>query len=94
MKTESTTLEDVKAVIIASLGIGEYAKAMTASTPLLGNLPELDSLAVVQLVYALEDKFNIVINDDEVTADTFDTLGSLTAVVERKFSVTGSPERD
>ena len=52
------------------------------STALLDSLPELDSLAVVQLVYALEERFGLTINDDEVTADVFETMGSLTRFIE------------
>jgi acyl carrier protein len=51
---------------------------------LLGSLPELDSMAVVSLIAALEAQFDIAIDDDEISASTFETLGSLAAFVARK----------
>ena len=82
--TSSTTLDDVKALLAEVLGIEDRAASLDASTPLLGSLPELDSMAVLELVAALEQKFGVAIDDDEVTAEVFDTLGSLAALVDEK----------
>ena len=59
---------------------------MDASSALLGALPELDSVAVVDLITALEQRFDITVADDEIGAATFETLGSLTQFVERKLA--------
>jgi acyl carrier protein len=83
---ESTIpLDDVKAVLVATLGVEDRAEELEASTPLFGHLPELDSMAVVELVYALEDRFAITVDGEEITADVFDTLGSLSAFVAAKI---------
>ena len=84
--TGTQTLDDVKAVLAATLGIEDRADRLTASTVLFGGLPELDSLAVVELVVALEQRFGIEISDEDVTGPVFETLGSLTALVESKLS--------
>ena len=55
MMTDPGTLEDVRKILVETLGIENRAGSLTASTPLFGSLPELDSLAVVELVTALED---------------------------------------
>ena len=47
------------------------------STPLLGAIPELDSMAVVSLITALEDTFSIIVDDDDIDGATFATVGSL-----------------
>jgi acyl carrier protein len=52
--------------------------------PLLGSLPELDSLAIVGVVSAIEQTFGFAIEDDEISADTLATLQSLTQFIERK----------
>jgi acyl carrier protein len=78
----ATTLEDVKAVLVDTLGIEDQAASLDASTPLFGALPELDSMAVLELVLALEDRFGITIDGEDVTADAFETIASLTAFVE------------
>jgi acyl carrier protein len=80
------TVEAVKAVVVETLGIEDRAHMLTAASPLLGSLPELDSMAVVELVAALEGRFDIHIDDDEVTAEVFETLGSLAALVETKLT--------
>jgi len=77
-------LDDVKTILIDVLGLGEAGRRLDAGSPLLGSLPELDSMAVVSLIAALEDRFGITVDDDEISASTFETLGSLAAFVERK----------
>jgi acyl carrier protein len=84
MDLTSTTLDDVKAVVVSTLGIEDRADTLSASTPLLGGLPELDSMAVVELVAALEARFGFEVSDDEITGEVFETLGSLAAFVEAK----------
>jgi acyl carrier protein len=59
---------------------------MDAAAPLLGALPELDSMAVANLITALEEHFDIAVEDDEISGSTFETLGSLTSFVERKLA--------
>jgi acyl carrier protein len=82
-----TTLDAVRSVVTATLGIDEArATAMHAGTELLGSLPELDSMAVVELIYALEERFGVEVDGDEVTADVFETLGSLAAFVETQIA--------
>ena len=78
-------LEDVKAVVVETLGVQDRAGSLDAATPLMGSMPELDSLAVVELVLALEDRFGITIEGEDVTAEAFETLGSLTALVEERL---------
>jgi acyl carrier protein len=85
MALTDTTAQDVKAVLVSVLGIEDRAATIDAGTPLLGNLPELDSMAVLELVAALEQRFGVTIDDDDVTAEAFDTLGSLTALVDSKL---------
>lgn len=76
--------QQVKAILADVLSLGAAADSLTAESPLLGSIPELDSMAVVNLITALEDQFGIVVDDDEISAATFETLGSLTAFVEQK----------
>jgi acyl carrier protein len=78
-------IDDVKNVVGRALQLGGRAREMNGATPLLGAVPELDSMAVVQLITALEEHFGISVDDDEIGASTFATIGSLTAFVERKM---------
>lgn len=78
-------LDDVKSVVGAALQIGPRVRHMDESAPLLGAVPELDSMAVVTVITALEEHFGITVEDDEIGAATFETLGSLTRFVESKL---------
>jgi len=80
------SVDDVKAVVVATLGIEDRADTLDATTPLLGSLPELDSMAVLELVLELEQRFGIEIDGDDVTAEVFETLSTLTAFVSSKFA--------
>jgi len=79
------TLNSVKKVLRDALGLGDRAGALNASSGLLGSLPEFDSMAVVNVLAALEDEFGISVNDDELSADVFATVGSLAEFVARKL---------
>lgn len=80
------TLEDVKSVLGDTLQLGERAATFDAATPLFGTLPELDSMAVVALITALEERFELVVEDEEITAAVFETVGSLTDFVDSKLA--------
>ena len=59
------------------LSLSGRAQAFTRDTALLGALPELDSMAVVSLITALEEQLGLVVDDDDIDGDTFATVGSL-----------------
>jgi len=71
------TLDDV-------LGLKGRSTTFTAATPLLGAIPELDSMGVVSLIARLEERFGIAIDDDDIDGDTFATVGSLVSFVNAK----------
>jgi acyl carrier protein len=77
-------LDDLKTLLDEHLALGGRGRGFTAETTLFGTLPELDSFAVVGLVGALEARFHITIDDAEITFETFETVGALARLVERK----------
>ena len=79
-------LDDVKMVVGSALQIGSRVRGMDAAAPLLGAVPELDSIAVVNVITALEEHFGITVTDDEIGASAFETLGSLTRFIEGKLA--------
>lgn len=86
MTTVDTTLSDVIDVIGRILGVEERAAGFGPETPLLGELPELDSQGVVLLLVALEDRFGFQIDDADFSGATFETVGSLTEYVASRRS--------
>jgi acyl carrier protein len=75
---------ELKSILGEILGLDERAARMTDQTQLLGSLPELDSMAVVSVITTIEERFGIAIGDDEISAETFGTFGSLRRFVEDK----------
>ena len=79
-------IDDVKQVLGETLQLGERAQGFTAETPLFGAIPEFDSMAVVTVVTALEERFGIFVEDDEIEAEIFETVGNLAAFVDQKLA--------
>ena len=80
------TLEHIRGVLRATLNLGDRAASLTEASPLLGGLPEFDSMAVVAVVTMLEDELGITVHDDELSAEVFATVGSLCQFVEGKLA--------
>ena len=57
----------------------------TPDTPVLGAIPEMDSMSVIGILASLEEQYGITVDDDEISADVFATVGSLTTFVESKL---------
>lgn len=77
--------DEIIQIIDDVLMLDGQSDGFDADTGLLGAIPEFDSVAVVSLVTALEEEFGCAFDDDELNADVFATVGSLTAVVEQKL---------
>lgn len=75
----------VRDILADVLSLGARAERLRADSALLGALPELDSMAVVNVIAALEDRFGFAVDDDEISGATFATLGSLTEFVAAKL---------
>ncbi len=77
-------LENVIQILAATLQLGERAEVMNSSTPLLGSIAEFDSMAVVAVLTAVEEEYGIEIEDDEISADVFESVGSLVSFIAEK----------
>jgi len=78
-------IEDVKTLLGDTLGLGDKVKSFGPSTALFGSITEFDSMAVVTVITALEERFGLTVEDDEITAEVFQTVGSLARFVESKL---------
>jgi acyl carrier protein len=79
-------LKEVVRVLDEVLSLSGRSVGFTRDTALLGAIPELDSMAVVSLITAMEDQFGMVVDDDDIDGSTFATVGSLTDFVSSKLS--------
>jgi len=78
------SLNGIKNILADVLELGERANQFTENSFLLGSLSELDSISVVSVIVAIEDRFGIKFEDNEINASVFTTVGSLTAFVDQK----------
>ena len=80
------TIDNVRNILKEVLQLGPRADGLQESTSLFGSIPEFDSVAVVTVLTALEDRFGIMIEDDEISGETFETVGNLTRFVDDKLA--------
>jgi acyl carrier protein len=75
----------LRAVLVDVLGLQtSQVDRFTEATPLLGELPEFDSMAVAGLLSELEERLGILIEDDEVDAEMLETYGRLLTFLKAK----------
>ena len=80
------SLEDLKALIGEVLQIPDRLQSMGEDAILLGGIPEFDSMAVVSVLTVIEENYGVMIDDDEISAENFETLGSLLQFVRSKVA--------
>ena len=75
----------LRAILRDVLGLDDTQVASFENdTGLFGHLPELDSMAVAGLLTEMEDRLDIVIDDDDVDGEMLETYGGLLAFAEAK----------
>jgi acyl carrier protein len=79
-------MEEVVRVLDDALSLQGRAQGFTGDTPLLGALPELDSMAVLALITGLENHFGLAFGDEDLHSERFATVGSLCALVEQALA--------
>ena len=70
-------IDETREILRSALQLGDKADSLNADSQLLGSIPEFDSMAVVTVLTLMEDELGIMVDDDEVSAEIFETLGSL-----------------
>ena len=78
-------IDEIKSILKETLQLDDNVKKLGANSILLGSVPELDSMAVVNIITTLEDRYGFIVDDDEISAETFETLGSLVNFVQSKL---------
>ena len=81
MDIKKETLE----ILDEILSLNGRALGFSRETPLLGAIPELDSMAVISLITALEERLGLTVEDDEIDGGTFATVGTLVDFVSAKL---------
>jgi acyl carrier protein len=82
MDITTSTVDEISVLVARALGIPDRLEAMNASTGLLGEMPEFDSMAVAELIALIEEQYGIDPDEADLTAEIFETVGTLAAFVE------------
>jgi len=77
----------LKRILSAQLGPGYPLEYFQPKAPLLGAIPELDSMAVAGILTAIEEELGVPIEDDEISADIFADFESLSIFVQRRVGL-------
>ena len=80
------TVDEIKAILAETLHTD--TTQLDGDSPLLGALPELDSMGVISLLTELESRFHIAMEDDEIDASIFETVGTLQQFVAARAAST------
>ncbi len=79
------TLQLAQDILRANLQLGDKADSLERETPLMGSFPEFNSLTVVGIVTAIEEQTGCSVSDTEITAELFETVGTLADFIESKL---------
>ena len=81
------TAARLRDLLADTLGLSpERRDALDNDSALFGTLPELDSMAVANVLTELEDRFDIIVEDDDVDGELFATFGNLLTFIDRKLA--------
>lgn len=75
--------EEVLSLLDEVLSLNGRALGFSADTALLGSVPELDSMAVIAVIQAIEERFGIAVPDDEIDGSSFASVGTVVDFVTR-----------
>jgi len=85
-KMQIVSIDELRSLIGEVTGDSVAIHSLAESSPLLGAIPEMDSLAIVNLLIAMENKYHFQVEDDEVDQSIFQSLSSLRSFAQDKIS--------
>ena len=85
--SRATIEEKLKEILISEVNVNPASLAETDSnTALLGRGIGLDSMEAMALAVEMENAFDIQIADDEMTEETFRTIGAFVDFIQSKIA--------
>lgn len=67
----------IKQLLIETLSLDIKVDEMADGMLLLGDIPEFDSMAIVSIITAIEEEFGFMADDDDLSADVFESVATL-----------------
>jgi acyl carrier protein len=90
-------MDEVEQQIARILGSGivtDVDALLSAETPLVEGGLNLDSVNLLELLVRVEEAFGVTIEDEDISAELFSTLGSVAAFVRQKRAAHARPRGD
>jgi acyl carrier protein len=91
--TAEQVLEGLKSIIVEDLDVDVEVQDLTPTVPLFEDGLGLDSVVLVELISAIEKRFEVVVPDDLLTVETFMDLQSVARVISTLLAADESPAR-
>ena len=76
------SLDLAKQILVSNLQLENVD--LTPGTQIMGNFPQFNSLSIAGIVAAIEDEVGCTIEDEEITAELFETVGTLADFIASK----------
>jgi acyl carrier protein len=73
-------------LVASCLQLGDQAGQLDGNTQLLGGFPEFNSLTITAIVSSIEDELDCDVDDEEISGEIFETLGTLASFIDGKMS--------
>ena len=87
LRSRASIDRTLRSILCEVLGLDEdEVETFDSDTGLFGHLPELDSMAVAGLLTEMEDRLDIIIEDDDVDGEMLETYGGLLAFTDAKVA--------
>jgi acyl carrier protein len=84
MQMQTTEIErEIRSFLAEKFLFGDGGEALNDDVPLLGNV--IDSQGVIELIVLVQERFTIVVDDEEVTTENFASVKSTVAFIEKKL---------
>jgi acyl carrier protein len=87
MQIQTTEIEQEIRTFLTEKFLFGRSEMLSDDLPLLGNV--IDSQGVIELIVFVQERFNIAVDDEEVTTDNFASLKSTVAFIEQKLRCKG-----
>ncbi len=87
MQIQTTEIEQEIRNFLTEKFLFGRSEALNDDLPLLGNV--IDSQGVIELIVFVQGRFDITVDDEEVTTDNFASIKSTVAFIEKKLHSKG-----
>jgi acyl carrier protein len=83
MQIQTTEIEQEIRNFLTEKFLFGRSEALNDDLPLLGNV--IDSQGVIELIVFVQERFNLAVDDEEVTTENFASVKSTVAFIEQKL---------